>query len=88
VTLLGVAGVDSRLLPYTVDRDVSKQGRCLPGSGIPVRPLAALEADRPDEILVLAWTWAAEIHDELVRAGTWEGRLVVPLPDLRVDAVG
>lgn len=88
VTLLSVAGVDSRLLPYTVDRDLSKQGRCLPGSGIPVRPLKAIEEDRPDEIVVLAWTWADEIRAELVRAGTWEGRLVVPLPDLRVDGVG
>jgi SAM-dependent methyltransferase len=88
VTLLGVAGVDSRLLPYTVDRDPSKQGRCLPGSGIPIRALAALEEDRPDEIVVLAWTWADEIRADLIRAGTWAGRLVVPLPDLRVDAVG
>ena len=88
VTLLGVAGVGSRLLPYTVDRDPSKQGLCLPGSGIPVRAVAALVEDQPDEIVVLAWTWADEIRADLIRTGTWKGRLVRPLPDLRVETVG
>ncbi len=87
VTLLGIAGVDSRLLPYTVDRDPSKQGRCLPGSGIPVRATAALADDQPDEIVVLAWTWADEIRADLARTGTWKGRLVLPLPSLRFETV-
>jgi hypothetical protein len=83
VSLLAIAGVGPDLLPYTVDRDREKQGLSLPGSAIEIRDVAAIDEDRPDELMVLAWTWAAEIGSELARVRDWGGRLVVPLPRLR-----
>lgn len=83
VGLLAVADVGRGLLPFTVDRDPQKQGLSLPGSAIEVRDIAAIDENRPKEVLILAWTWAAEIRAELARIGTWGGRFVVPLPKLK-----
>jgi hypothetical protein len=83
VSILSLARVDADLLPFTVDRDASKHGLALPGSGVPVRRVEALDAARPQEVLVLAWTWAREIAQELARVGDWGGRLVTPMPRLR-----
>ncbi len=83
VGLLAVAGVGPDLLPFTVDRDHEKQGLSLPGSGIRIQGVEAIDERRPDEVMVLAWTWAAEIGTELARVAGWGGRLVVPLPRLR-----
>ena len=83
VSILSLARVNAGLLPFTVDRDASKHGLALPGSGVPVCPVEALDAARPQEVLVLAWTWAREIAEELSRVGDWGGRLVTPMPRLR-----
>ncbi len=83
VSILSLARVDAGLLPFTVDRDASKHGLALPGSGVPVRPVEALDAGRPREVLVLAWTWVREIAEELARVDDWGCRLVTPLPRLR-----
>jgi SAM-dependent methyltransferase len=88
VTLLAVAGVGPTLLPFTVDRDPEKVGSSLPGSAIEIRDVTAIDRDRPDEVLILAWTWSAEIRVELARIGTWGGRFVVPLPRLRSHRAG
>ena len=83
VSILSLARVDVGILPFTVDRDATKHGLALPGSGVRVRPVEALDEARPREVLVLAWTWAREIADELARVGAWGGRLVTPMPRLR-----
>ena len=83
VSILSLARADAGLLPFTVDREAGKHGLALPGSGIPVHPIAALDAARPREVLVLAWTWAREIGEELARVDDWGCRLVTPLPRLR-----
>ena len=88
VTLLAVADVGPALLPFTVDRDPEKQGLSLPGSAIEIRDVAAIDRNRPGEVLILAWTWAAEIRVDLARIETWGGRFVVPLPRLRSIRAG
>jgi 2-polyprenyl-3-methyl-5-hydroxy-6-metoxy-1,4-benzoquinol methylase len=83
VALLAIAHVGEDLLPFTVDRDPEKQGLSLPGSAVPIRAAGAIYDVRPDEVMVLAWTWAAEVARQLAHGGEWGGRLVVPLPRLR-----
>lgn len=85
--LLGVAGVGPDLLPFTVDLAPGKQGRRLPGCGIPIRPVEALRAAGPDVVLLLTWDIADEVIDQLETAGGWGAQYVVPLPEpaLRFD---
>jgi SAM-dependent methyltransferase len=82
--LLSLAGIDVRLLPFTVDRNAAKQGLVMAGTRIPVREPAALEAAAPDEVLVLAWTLADEIAGQLAPLRARGTRLVVAMPALRV----
>jgi len=39
---------------------------------------------KPDFVLVLAWTLAEEIMDQIANVRSWGGRFVVPLPEFRV----
>ncbi len=81
-TLLNFAGVRSDLLAFVVDRSESKQGRYLPGSRIPSLEERALEAYRPDSILVLPWNLKDEIASQLEYTRAWGGRLFRAVPQL------
>ena len=61
--LLALSGVDSTLLPYTVDLSAAKHGSRIPGAFVPIRPVETLVDDNPDEVVVLTW----DIADEVIR---------------------
>jgi hypothetical protein len=83
-TLLNASGVTTDLLPFTADASPAKQGRRLPGTGIPiVSPEALLEA-RPDTVLILTWDIAPEIVRQLSAVSDHGGRFVVPIPSVQV----
>jgi hypothetical protein len=81
--LLSLAGVNSALLPYTVDLSPNKHGCRIPGTGVPVRSVEELIAQRPDEIVVLTWDIAPEIVTQIGAAADtdWDPDIFVPLPD-------
>jgi hypothetical protein len=83
VTLLNAAGIDRSLLAYAADAATAKQGRRIPGTDIPIVEPDDLVADRPDEVLILAWPIADEIVGQLVSAGLRDARFAVALPELR-----
>ncbi|HEY3527616.1 MAG TPA: class I SAM-dependent methyltransferase [Nocardioides sp.] len=60
-TLLNAAGATCTDLAYVVDGSIEKQGRFLPGSGVPVHAPHHLADEQPDHVLVLPWNLAAEI---------------------------
>jgi hypothetical protein len=81
--LLALAGVDAKLLPYTVDLAPAKHGRRIPGAFVPIWPVKALIEDGPDEVVVLTWDIADEVIKQLrgMASGTnWKPRFWVPLP--------
>jgi hypothetical protein len=83
-TLLNAVGIGAELVDYVVDRNVHKQGRCMPGVHIPIRGPEVLVEDRPDYLLLLAWNFKDEIlrqQDAYRRAG---GRFIVPVPTPQV----
>jgi hypothetical protein len=84
--LLGLAGVDQGLLPYTVDLSPAKTGHRIPGAGVPIRAVDTLLQDRPDDVVILTWDIADEVADQLARtaAGSgWDPTLLAPLPQAR-----
>jgi SAM-dependent methyltransferase len=83
-TLLNHCGIRADLLPYTVDRNVYKQGRFLPGTRIPILKPEQILQDRPDYVLVLPWNLRREISDQLSYIRDWGGKLVFPIPYLEV----
>ncbi|MDQ7832274.1 MAG: class I SAM-dependent methyltransferase [Desulfovibrionaceae bacterium] len=83
-TLLNFAGVRPDLVPYVADKNPAKQGKCLPGSRIPIVDEAHLRAARPDVVLILPWNLEAEVTDQLSYIRQWGGRFVLAVPRLRV----
>jgi SAM-dependent methyltransferase len=88
-TLLNTIGIDARTIAFTIDRSPLKQGRYMPGVGIPILPPEALAERQPDVVLVLTWNFLDEIVEQqkpYLQAG---GRFLVPIPKPRwVDAHG
>jgi len=85
-TLLNIAQVGVDRLAFIVDRSPDKQDRLLPGSRIPVLAPDAIDARRPDDILVLPWPLADEIVAQSATARARGARFVVAMPSLRVVA--
>jgi len=83
-TLLNYAGVRPDLLPYVCDAALSKQGRYLPGSHIPILSPEMLQENRPDFLLILPWNIADEVMQQnawLAESGT---RFVTAIPELEI----
>jgi SAM-dependent methyltransferase len=83
-TLLNYCGIRTDLLDYTVDRNPHKWGTFLPGTHIPVFPPERLAETRPDYVVILPWNLKDEIAEQLDYVREWAGRLVVPVPEVRV----
>ncbi|MDM1895369.1 class I SAM-dependent methyltransferase [Mycobacteroides abscessus] len=83
-TLLNYCGIRTDLMAYTVDRNPYKQGMYSPGTRIPVHSPDRIDQDKPDVVVVLPWNLESEITEQLRYIGQWGGKLVYPLPRLRV----
>lgn len=83
-TLLNYCGIRTDLMAYTVDRNPYKQGMFSPGTRIPVHSPDRIDQDKPDVVVVLPWNLESEITEQLRYIGQWGGKLVYPLPRLRV----
>ncbi len=81
-TLLGTTGVDVSRVAFVVDRSPAKQGRYLPGTGIPVLAPEELLARRPDVVLLLAWNVADEVVRQQADYLAGGGAFLVPVPAL------
>ena len=82
VTLLNYAGVKPDLLPFVCDAAPAKQGKCLPGSHIPIHPPALLERQRPDFLLILARNIATEIRAQNAHLAQLGTKFVTAVPRL------
>ncbi len=65
-TLLNCCGVTAAQITCVADPDPVKHGRFLPGSRIPIVSPALLSDVRPDDLIILPWTNAAEIAASLL----------------------
>ena len=83
-TLLNYCGIGPELLEYTVDLSPHKQGLFLPGTHIPVHAPERIAETRPDYVVVLPWNLIDEIRAQLGPVLHWGGKLVVPIPKVRI----
>lgn len=83
-TLMNYAGIRSDLLSFVVDRSISKQGKYMPGSRIPIVPEELLSEKKPDFIVVFPWNIKEEIMSQLNYARSWGARFVIAMPSITV----
>jgi hypothetical protein len=80
--LLNSCGITTREIACVADPDPAKHGRLLPGCRIPIVPLEALMAERPDDIVILPWPEAAEIALELTPLRQLGIQFWTPIPQI------
>jgi hypothetical protein len=83
-TLLNYCGIRSDLVQFTVDRNPLKQGTYLPGTRIPVLAPEAIDAVKPDYVLILPWNLKEEITKQLAGIRDWGGRFLTAIPAITV----
>lgn len=83
-TLLNYCHIGPELMAFTVDRNPLKQGRLLPGSGIPIYAPEALQHSRPAHVVILPWNLRHEIQVQLAELSAAGSRLLtlIPWPEL------
>ena len=79
--MLNFAGITNSQVSVIVDQNGLKHGRLTPGTDIPiVSPDVGLrELGQSGALLLLAWNFEEEIVAQL-RAGGFQGKVIVPLP--------
>ena len=82
--IMQYCGIGSDHLEYVIDDAPAKHGYYTPGSHLLIRGNDILRSDPPDYLLVFAWTFFNEIAAKCTDYLANGGRLVVPLPDVRV----
>jgi SAM-dependent methyltransferase len=88
-TLLNYCGIRTDFLDYTVDRNPYKQGKFLPGTRIPIFHPDRIKETKPNYVLILPWNIKEEIINHLSYIHEWDGRFIVPIPEVKVyDASG
>lgn len=79
-TLLNFCGIDSRIINWVFDSTSAKQGRFIPGTGIPILPPDDSAMMHVDATLILAWNYANVImrmNDQYVNGHhSW----IIPIP--------
>jgi methylation protein EvaC len=83
-TIIQYCGITGEYLDYMIDDGPAKQGLYTPGSHLQIRNNEALKQDNPDYILIFAWAFYEEIAAKCTGYLDNGGRLIVPLPDVRI----
>ena len=83
--LLNYCGLSSPAIAFVADRSPHKQGRLMPGAGIPIVAPEIIRARQPEYVVLFVWN----IRDEVLRqeaayreAG---GRFIVAVPQVRIE---
>ena len=83
-TLLNYAGVKPDLLPFVCDAALSKQGKFMPGSHIPILSPSTLVENRPDYLLILPWNIATEVKHQNAKLAIAGTKFVIAIPEIKI----
>jgi hypothetical protein len=83
-TLLNYSGIKGDLLPKIYDAAISKQGKLMPGSHIPILPSNQLIRDKPDYLLVLPWNLINEVMQQNAELKSMGVKFVTVVPELKI----
>jgi len=82
--LLNYCGIDHRTVDFVADKSPHKQGRRMPGCGIPVLDPREIDHRRPTYVLLLVWNIKDEVLEQQDAYRRDGGRFIVAIPELEV----
>ena len=83
-TIINFCGINKEMLDYIIDASPERSGRYTPGSHIYINNPDILKHDKPDYILLFAWTYSKAILDKEKEFLENGGSFIVPLPNIKV----
>lgn len=83
-TIIQYCGITEDHIAYVIDDAPAKQGYFTPGSHLRIQDRSILKSNPPDFILVFAWAFLEEIAAKCAEYIKQGGRLIVPLPEVRI----
>ena len=81
-TLINFVCADN--LEYIYDKSDLKQGKFIPGTSIKIKNPSDIQHDKPDYIFLFAWNFSDEIINDLKNNFNFNGKLIIPIPDLKI----
>jgi len=81
-TLINFIGENN--LKYIYDKSNLKQGKFIPGTSIKIKDPSNIQFDKPDYIFLFAWNFSKEVIDDLKNKFSFKGKLIIPIPDLKI----
>ena len=83
-TLLQFYGIDSKLIPFAIDRNPMKWGKKIVGTDIKIISEEQARKERPDYFFILPWYFLNEFRNREKEYLENGGKFIVPLPTLQI----
>ena len=83
-TIIQYCEIDHTHIEYMIDDAPAKTGFFTPGSHFEIHNNKILKEDKPDYLLIFAWSFMNEIADKCADFLDGGGRILVPLPEVRM----
>jgi methylation protein EvaC len=84
-TILQLSNIDNKLLDCIIDDNPEKHNYLTPGTHIPIKSRHFIKTNKPDYILVLAWSFYKEIKMRNIDYFNSGGMFIIPFPNLYID---
>lgn len=84
-TLLNYCGVNSSHIQSIVDDTKEKQGKIIPGAGIPVVSGDNFDTNHPDYISIMAWNFSDELIRKTESHKLRGGKYIIPIPEVTIQ---
>lgn len=82
--LLNYCNLDQSKVEYIVDESPFREGRCVPGVGIPIVSRSILAEKPTDDCLITAWNYRDEIVGKELAYLEQGGCFIMPLPEIEI----
>ena len=83
-TTITYYGIGAEHLDFLVDKNPLKQGLYSPNTRIPVKPVEAIDEEKPDVLFMLAWNFFDEIYEQQKAFRERGGQFLIPYPKPRL----
>jgi 2-polyprenyl-3-methyl-5-hydroxy-6-metoxy-1,4-benzoquinol methylase len=82
VVMFNYCGITDAMFDFIIDDTPQKQGKLLPGCGIPIKDWDALNPSKDNKFVILSWNYADDLINKLKAMGC-RGTVLLPFPEFK-----